>query len=84
MTKINTIKERLLRMCNQSSNIDVRENLIELLSNMVDVAPDTQAAIVAETLLGKLYKYSHCYCSDRQAYVIAQGIYEYCLDVNYS
>lgn len=81
MAQINSIKERLLHMSNQSYNAKVRASLTELLTSLTEVAADSQAAIVAETLLGKILKYSRCYCSEKQAYVIARGLYEYCLDL---
>ncbi len=81
MAQINSIKERLLRMSNQSYNAKVRASLTELLTSLTEVAADSQAAIAAETLLGKIQKYSRCYCSEKQAYVIARGLYEYCLDL---
>ncbi len=81
MAQINYIKERLLRMSDNSTNVSVRERLTEMLSSMVAAAPDSQAGVVAETLLSKIQKYSRCYCSEKQAYVIARGMYEYCLDL---
>lgn len=81
MAQINQIKERLLRMSNQSTNSTVRDSLTELLTSLVEVATDSQAGVVAGTLLGKIRKYSRCYCSEKQAYVIARGLYEHCLDL---
>lgn len=81
MAQINQIKERLLRMSNQSTNSTVRDSLTELLTSLVEVAADSQAGVVAGTLLGKIRKYSRCYCSEKQAYVIARGLYEHCLDL---
>lgn len=81
MAQINQIKERLLRMSDQSTNSTVRDSLTELLTSLVEVAADSQAGVVAETLLGKILKYSRCYCSEKQAYVIARGMYEHCLDL---
>ena len=81
MAQINYLKERLLRMSNQSTNTAVREHLTELLTSLVEVAADSQAGVVAETLLGKIRMYSRCYCSEKQAYVIARGLYEHCLDL---
>lgn len=81
MAQINYIKERLLRMSNQSTNTAVREHLTGLLTSLVEVAPDSKAGVVALTLLDKIRKYSRCYCSEKQAYVIARGICEYCLDI---
>ena len=81
MAGINTITERLLRMSNRSMDAGIRARLTELLTSLVEVAPDSQAGVVAETLLGKIRKYSRCYCSERQAYVVARGLYEHCLDL---
>lgn len=81
MTQIDYIKERLLRMSNQSADTAVRERLTGLLTSLVEVAADSQAGVVSRTLLGKIRKYSRCYCSEKQAYVIARGLYEHCLDL---
>ena len=81
MSQINYIKERLLRMSDQSTNSVVRERLTGLLTSLVEVAADSQAGVVAGTLLGKIRKYSRCYCSEKQAYIIACGLYEHCLDL---
>ena len=81
MAGINTITERLLRMSNRSMDAGIRARLTELLTSLVEVAPDSQAGVVAETLLGKIRKYSRCYCSERQAYVVARGLYEHCIDL---
>ena len=64
MAGINTITERLLRMSNRSMDAGIRARLTELLTSLVEVAPDSQAGVVAETLLGKIRKYSRCYCSE--------------------
>ena len=77
MAKINYIKERLLRMCDQSTNPSIRELLTNLRSSMVAASQDSQASVVAEALVSKIQKYSRCYCSEKQAYVIVSGIYEY-------
>lgn len=79
MRQVNQIKEMLLRLSDNSTNAAVRDRLTELLSSMVEAAPDSQAGVVAETLLSKIEKYSRCYCSERQAYVIARGMYEFCI-----
>lgn len=81
MAQINYIKERLLHMSDNRTNVSVRERLTELLTSMVAAAPNSHAGVVAETLLSKIQKYSRCYCSEKQAYVIARGMYEYCLDL---
>ena len=81
MAGINTITERLLRTSNRSMDAGIRARLTELLTSLVEVAPDSQAGVVAETLLGKIRKYSRCYCSERQAYVVARGLYEHCIDL---
>ncbi len=81
MAQINRIKEQILRMGNQCSNAYVKEQLTSLLSALIDMAADSYAAVVAETILRQIKKYSRCYCTDKQAYVIARGIYENCLDL---
>lgn len=81
MAQINYIKERVLRLSNQSTKAEIRDYLTALLTSLIEMAEGSQAAVVAKTLLETIHKYSRCCCSEKQAYVIARGLYENCLDL---
>lgn len=66
MAQINYIKERLLRLSNQSTNAEIQEYLTELPSSLIEMAEGSQAAVIAETILWKLKRYSYCYRSENK------------------
>ena len=63
-------------MFNQVSNEKVRERLVMYLSTVADECDGTKGGVIAETLLGNINKYARPYCSEHQAYAVAETAYE--------
>ena len=78
MTKIEIIKEEILKMFGGSSVVEsTRIRLISFLNDVRAMAFNEHAGDVAETLLGRLGRFSTAFCSEKQAYVIAYAADHY-------
>lgn len=78
MVILNQTKNWLLKMSDLSFNEEVRANLTAILDSLLDEAADSYVGQVAQTLLSSSQKHSRCYCSEKQAYIVARGLYEHC------
>ena len=82
MAKVNEIAEGILEMFDGASVVkSTRTMLVSFLEELRDDACNETAGAVADTLLGKLERFSDAYCSEKQAYVLAYGAVEHGIEL---